>query len=164
MDYVNFFERMLHFIHEIGIETDFTALPEEECFLPGLLIQQGRIIIDKNKLGYPQDILHEAAHIAVTPSEERPLLEGPMIGNRADAAAEEMMAIAWSYAACIHMNIDPAFVFHEHGYKGGGSSIVENFRQGRYVGVPVLQWLGMTSTNSADTKDVYPAMKKWMRD
>ncbi|MEO6673936.1 MAG: hypothetical protein ABIN93_10950 [Ginsengibacter sp.] len=159
-----FFEKVLQFIREIGIETDFRTLPEEECFLPGLLIQQGRIIIDKDKLSYAGDILHEAAHIAVTPADERPLLDGPVIGSRKDAGAEEMMAIAWSYAACIYLHIDPVFVFHEQGYKGGGASIVENFRQGRYIGVPVLQWLGMTNTVTAENKLVYPVMIKWMRD
>lgn len=157
------FEIALHFIHAIGIETEIRTLEHEECFLPGLLIEQGKIIIDRNKLSYPGDILHEAAHIAVVPGEERSSLSGKTIGARKDAAAEEMMAIAWSYAACIHLDIDPEFVFHKDGYKGGGASIVTNFREGNYFGVPMLQWLGMTSANPFNNKPLYPVMDKWLR-
>ena len=108
--------------------------------------------------------MHEAAHIAIVPAAERKSLHGFSIAGRKDAPAEEMMAIAWSYAACIHLDIDPAFVFHPHGYKEGAQAIIENFGQGKYIGVPVLQWLGMTSTSAHDNKPIYPAMIKWLRD
>lgn len=158
------FEKIVRFLDEIGIEVGFRILNDEDCFLPGFLIENGKIIIDESKLLYPGDILHEAGHIAVVPAAERSTLEGPLIAQRKDAPAEEMMAIAWSYAACVYLNIDPVFVFHEHGYKGDGVNIVENFQDGRYIGVPVLQWLGMTTTNTENGKPVYPAMIKWMRD
>lgn len=164
-DEIIFFERAISFIHEIGIETTYAAISEDECFLPGILIDKGKIIIDKNKIKFPGDILHEAAHIAIVPSAERGDLDGRNIGTRKDAGAEEMMAIAWTYAACIHLQIDPHFVFHEHGYKGGAAAIIENFENGNYIGVPVLQWLGMTATSTGnDDEIIYPAMKKWMRD
>lgn len=156
------FEKALRFIQAIGIETEYKNLPSADCFLPGLLIQSGRIMIDPDGLCFPGDLLHEAAHIAVVPASERKTLDGPLIGKRKEAPAEEMMAIAWSYAACIHLSINPAFVFHEQGYKGGGAAIVENFRQGQYIGVPVLQWLGMTG--APETAEAYPVMCKWLRD
>ncbi len=164
-DEIIFFEQAMSFIDEIGIETIYAAIDDDECFLPGLLIAKGKIIIDENKMKFPGDILHEAAHIAVVPSGERKDLDGKNIGTRKDAGAEEMMAIAWTYAASVHLEIDPQFVFHEHGYKGGGNTIVKNFEQGNYIGVPVLQWLGMTTTSTGnDSELTFPAMKKWMRD
>ncbi len=164
-DEIIFFERAISFIREIGIETTYAVIDDGEGFLPGLLIAKGKIIIDKNKMKFPGDILHEAAHIAVVPSAERGDLDGKNIGRRKDADAEEMMAIAWTYAACVHLEIDPTFVFHEHGYKGGGTAIVKNFENGNYIGVPVLQWLGMTTTSTGNEDEIiYPAMKKWMRD
>src|SRR6185295_11016435 len=99
--------------------------------------------IDKNKMMYPGDLLHEAGHIAVTAKEKRNMLDGNLENNESGGALE-MMAIAWSYAACIHLNLDPHIVFHENGYKGDGESIVENFQQGRFFGTPMLQWCGMT--------------------
>ena len=156
--------KSISFINGIGIETAFCKLATEDCFLPGLFISNGKILIDKEKLLYPGDIIHEAGHLAVIPSTERSTISGPDIAKRTDAASEEMMAIAWSYAACKHLAVDPAFVFHEQGYKGGGKNIIDDFDAGRYFGVPVLQWLGMTVTNSDNTAEDYPAMRKWLRD
>jgi hypothetical protein len=150
------------FLRTIGMEIKEISLLKEHCFLSGLQIKEGTICIDKEKLLYPGDLLHEAGHLAVIPAAERSLQDGPAIGKRADAPAEEMMAIAWSYAACVHLDIDPTFVFHDTGYQHGGSSLVENFREGRYIGVPVLEWLGMTTTKGEGP--LYPAMIKWLRD
>lgn len=158
----HYFQTALLFLHTIGIETVEEGLAPEDCFLPGLLIRKGAILFDREKLLYPGDVLHEAAHLAVVPAAERKLLCGPAIGKRPDAPAEEMMAIAWSYAACIHLDIDPCFVFHNEGYQQGSDAIVENFRQGQYFGVPVLEWLQMTTTKGEGP--VYPAMTKWLRD
>jgi hypothetical protein len=159
-----YFQKTTDFLHSKGIETVYRTLADNDCFLPGLLVEDGKIIIDVNKLLYPGDILHEAAHIAVIPAAERSTLNGFLISKRLDAAAEEMMAIAWSYAACIFLDIDPSFVFHKNGYKEGGDNIIENFKEGRYIGVPLLQWLGMTTTDSNIGQPLYPAMIKWLRD
>jgi hypothetical protein len=157
------FEKAVAFIKEIGIPIHFRSFGEDS-FLPGTLIEQGELIVDMDKLKYPGDILHEAAHIAVVPAVERATLSGTAIAERANREAEEMMAIAWSYAACIHLDIDPDFVFHEHGYQAGGSSIMENFKQGRFFGVPMLQWVGLTIEKAKEPGDiVYPKMSSWLR-
>ena len=36
-----------------------------------------------------------------------------MEGDVGKKAAEEMMAIAWSYAAVVHLGLDASVVFHE---------------------------------------------------
>jgi len=158
-------EKMLQqaicFLQEIGIDVHFDTI-ESHSFLPGISISGGSILIDKSKLKFPGDILHEAGHIAVVPAVERPLLNEAGIANREMREAEEMMAIAWSYAACVHLDIDAGFVFHNNGYKGGGSSIAENFKEGRYFGVPVLKWVGMC--NNPEEENGYPKMLKWLRD
>ena len=160
-------EKVLDFLASINIPVNYRAVAEEECFLPGLLIENGAIIIDSDKMKFPGDILHEAGHIAVVTEAERPDLNGKDIGNRKDNAAEEMMAIAWSYAACVHLGIDPYFVFHENGYKGGGHSIADNFKEGKYFGVPMLEWTGMTGRSGGmgqASENPYPKMKKWLRN
>lgn len=52
------------------------------------------------------------------------------------------------------------------GYKGDSASLAENFGEGRYLGVPILEWRQMTDYNSRDPKraGTYPVMKKWLCD
>jgi hypothetical protein len=93
-------------------------------------------------------------------------LQGKEIEGRMDRAAEEMMAIAWSYAACVAMEMDPVIVFHENGYKGGGESIAVNFKEGRYFGVPMLQFYRMCAEpHMAERLNMkaYPQMETWLR-
>ena len=158
-------EKCIAFLNEIGIETyiDETA---SEGILPGLSIQKGRIIIRKGNLQSPGDLLHEAGHIAVVPPSDRPSLRDELLAGRENREAEEMMAIAWSYAACLHLELAPEFVFHQHGYKGGGAYIIEAFSQGNYFGLPMLQWTGMTfDEKQAKKKNVlpFPHMVTWLR-
>jgi hypothetical protein len=158
-------DRCIPFLNSLGIRTIFKKI-DAICFLPGLLIEDGNIIIDINALANPGDILHEAGHIAVVPRRERAHLNNASVLESKNRETEEMMAIAWSYAACIHLDIDPLIVFHENGYHGDGESIVENFQSGHLFGVPSLEWCNMTTEpRSARQGDiVYPGMKKWLRD
>lgn len=159
-----FFEKAISFLQEIGIETRFEKL-EGPCFLPGLSICKGVLIIDTGKLAYPGDILHEAGHIAVVPAAERITLDAAAIEKRPMRGGEEMMAIAWSYAACIHLKLDPYIVFHDDGYDKGGSYIADNFNNKQYFGLPMLQWKGMAAdekTAPALGVPPYPYMIKWL--
>jgi hypothetical protein len=160
------FEKAVDFLRSIGISVHFGPVTTK-TFLPGICIMNGELIVDRTKLKYPGDILHEAGHIAIVPATERSLLNDETIVLREQRDAEEMMAIAWSYAACVHLDIDAGFVFHDEGYKGGGSYIAESFGNGNYFGVPMLQWVGMAleKKNEAELgKPVYPVLLKWLRD
>jgi len=159
-------DKCIEFLQGIGIIIREVKLPVTG-FLPGLSIDEGSILIDKEALKYPGDILHEAGHIAVVPAAERLTLDAATIEKRPDRAAEEMMAIAWSYAACVYLEIDPYFVFHDDGYKGGGSHIADCFSNKQYFGLPMLQWIGLTcDEKNAVEKGIppYPAMIKWLRE
>lgn len=155
-----------NFLEEIGIAVHYGAI-EYTTFLPGISIEKGAIFIDREKLLYPGDILHEAGHIAVVPAADRVYLNEHSIALREQREAEEMMAIAWSYAACKHLGLDATFVFHNEGYKNGGSHIAECFDQGQYFGVPMLQWTGMALEGKKEEQPelpLYPKMIKWLRD
>jgi hypothetical protein len=155
------FEKAVAFLRGIGIPVHFLSFTGKS-FLPGISIMNGEIIVNKETLKYPGDILHEAGHIAVVPAADRVSLTEESIAKREMREAEEMMAIAWSYAACVHLGIDASFVFHDDGYKGGGSSIADNFKEGRYFGVPVLKWVGMC--NNPEEENGYPKMIQWLRN
>lgn len=156
---------LTHFVRSLGIDVMESRL-SDQTFLPGIFIDEGRIIIDGQKLKYPGDILHEAGHIAVSEPGRRPFLNEDTITKSSHREAEEMMAIAWSYAACKHLNLHPSVVFHEGGYGGGSDGIIENFEQGHFFGTPMLQWCGMTRQPPPGSQavDCFPRMIRWMRE
>lgn len=136
------FQKITDFIQNIGISIDFRQI-SEQSFLPGLMIENGTLWIDKNQLKYIGDTLHEGGHIALMNPEQRKNLSGELDGQN-ESEATEMAVIAWTYAACLEIGIDPKVVFHPDGYKGDGENVVENFSKGYYFGVPILEWYGMT--------------------
>jgi hypothetical protein len=155
-------ERIVAFLESIGLEVRTGAI-EDRTFVPGIVIHHGALVIEPAKLTHPGDLLHEAGHLAVMEPERRRRCHID-VGKR---AAEEMMAIGWSYAASVHLGLDPAIVFHDEGYRGGSESLIENFTQGRYIGVPTLQWIGLTAEPKRAVEmgvAPYPHMLKWLRE
>ncbi len=155
-------DKMVDFIRSIGISVEFGEIPEK-TFLPGIFISKGALVVDKDKLRYPGDLLHEAGHLAVVVSERR----SGLCDDVSIQPAEEMMAIAWSFAAARHINLDLNILFHPDGYKGGSESLIENFSNGYYFGVPMLQWHGLTAEGKvAEELGVpeFPHMIKWLCD
>ncbi len=154
----------IKFLREIGISVNFSK-ENKESFLPGIEIFEGDLYLNPETLEFAGDILHEAGHIAVVPIAERATLNANTIAERQGREAEEMMAIAWSYAASIHLGLPASFVFHEGGYKGGGSYLAENFNQKRYIGLPMLQYHGFCYDEKnalLQQKIPFPHMYKWV--
>lgn len=152
---------IVSFLLEIGVSVRACELAEDTV-LPGISIERGVLLYDPRRLKYPGDLLHESGHIAFTPASQRPALSG----NATSDLGEDIAAIAWSYAAAVHLGIDPAIVFHEAGYRGASRAYIENFSCGRYVGVPLLEWAGMTIEKKRHNNPAvaYPEMIKWLRD
>jgi hypothetical protein len=154
--------QILSFLQEIGLTCHLEPV-QEDTFLPGLKLRDGGLVIDTERLLYPGDILHEAGHLACMP----PYIRQNMSDNLEDCDMHrggEMMAMAWSYAAAVFLKIDPAIVFHEHGYKGAGQHILQNFNEGEGPGLPLLQWSGMSydaATATASGSKPFPHMISW---
>ena len=152
--------QIIQFIKGIGINVRTTQL-ETETFLPGVLIENGELLIDFEKLKYPGDLLHEAGHIALEESEKRINLSGDAGGG---GESLEIGVLLWTYAAARHLEIKPEIVFHENGYKGQAKWLIENFEQGSYIGLPLLQWMGLSAKDSDDPeKEGFPNMIRWTR-
>lgn len=154
-------QRIAEFLAGIGIVVREGELPSE-TFLPGILIDRGTLVIDRARLTYPGDLLHEAGHLALMLPEER-AAAGPNAGSD---DGFEMAATAWSYAAAVHMKLPLEMVFHEGGYRGNSTAIIKNFTQGRYFGVPILAWLGMAVDPlkpDGSTIAPFPNMRRWLR-
>jgi hypothetical protein len=149
------------FLSGIGIRVHAREITEATLF-PGMKIEFGDLVIDETKLRHPGDLLHEAGHIAVFSPEERKAVNG----DAGPDAAAEMAATGWSYAAVVHLGLDPSVIFHAESFQGGARSMIENFTHGHYLGVPMLQWYGLT----ADAKRAaelgvkpYPFLLRWLR-
>ena len=155
-------DQILNFLTDIGLPVRIADLAEP-TFLPGVQMESGGLVVDLARLRYPGDLLHEAGHLALM----EPARRASANGDAGADGGEEMGAIAWSYAAAIHLGLDPRAVFHPDGYRGGSDAIIENFAEGRYLGVPLLQWMGLTADakRAADQRiPAYPHMLRWLRE
>ncbi len=156
---------IVSFLRQIGIGVRYGSI-EQETFLPGIEIVNGQILIDKDQLTYTGDILHEAGHIAVEEASKRHLLNGN-VEPGSPAQSLELAAILWSYAAVCHLQLDPAIVFHEGGYKGESDWLIRQFEAGTYIGLPLIQWMGLAldipNAVQAQVKP-FPHMLKWLRE
>lgn len=151
---------ILDFLERIGIAVTMEDLADG-MVVPGIAIRDGGLVVDRARLTWPGDLLHEAGHIAVTDPALRPTLNQVQ-----DDLGEEIATIAWSWAAALAAGVDPALVFHEGGYRGSSQAYLDNFGTGHFVGVPLLQWYGMTH-EPRPARDLgvepFPHMQCWLR-
>lgn len=158
-------ETIIHFLAQIGIAVIETDLPDN-CFLPGLQLKGSSILMDPKKMKYLGDLLHEAGHIAVTEAHLRPLIGSSEMDPEWPSAGDEIVTMLWSIAALRHLALPTNFVFHSEGYKGQADWLVESFDNGTYIGLPLLEWMGLCNGPEKATKEgtvAFPHMLKWMR-
>lgn len=153
-------KQIFQFFDEFSIPYNFAEI-STETFLPGIQIKNGTLQIDLEKLKYPGDLLHEAGHIAVTLSTEREKLNDNVIENHAEKAGDEMAVLLWSFAAAEHIGLSTEIVFHSDGYKGEAEWLREQFENENYIGLPLLQWMGLSD---AEGEYAFPRMKAWLRE
>lgn len=157
---------ILDFLREIGISVQERELPAD-TFLPGLDVGPGCIYVDFPKLKYPGDLLHEAGHLAVTPSVQRERIGTNELEQPWPTDGEEIGAVLWSYAAACHIGLPPEVVFHPNGYKNDSEWLIDSFQSGNYIGLPFLEWAGLTlgpQRAEAEGVEAFPKMRKWVRE
>jgi len=162
----NYLLCMQDFIRSIGIKLEYKSL-DQPTFLPGLDLGPNCIYVDREKLLYPGDLLHEAGHLAVTTSQQRAAIGSAASEQPWPTDGEEIAAVLWSYAAAMHLNIPLDIVFHAGGYKNDSNWLIENFSAGNYIGLPFLQWAGLcydSQQASRHQSPAFPAMRRWMRE
>jgi hypothetical protein len=103
---------ILAFLTRIGLAV-VAGTVAGDAVLPAMTVRGGALVYDPAQPGRVGDLLHEAGHLAVTDSALRNTLS--QVG---DDPAEEMAAIAWSYAAPMAIGVPTATLFHA-GYKDG---------------------------------------------
>lgn len=158
-------ETIIHFLNQIGISVIETNLPDD-CFLPGLQLKGSSILMDSRKMKYAGDLLHEAGHIAVTEAHLRPLIGTDAMDPAWPSDGDEIATMLWSYAALRHLELPTTFVFHPHGYKGQAQWLAESFDSGVYIGLPLLEWMGLCHGPEKAAEfgtEAFPHLLKWLR-
>ena len=139
------------FLESLDIPVRATRITHKSL-VPGVDIHEGGLIVDERQLLRQADVLHEGGHIAIMPR----ALRRELYGTISSTPAQEVSCIAWTWAAALHLGLPPEEVFHEQVISGNGPTLLENFSEGRYVGVPLLRKWGMTVD--------YPRMLRWTFD
>ncbi|MEQ8580694.1 MAG: hypothetical protein RIC30_06000 [Marinoscillum sp.] len=157
-------ERITAFLEKIGLELEFKKL-DGSTFLPGIHVERGKIQIDKEKLLYPGDLLHEAGHLALLTPDERMKTSGNIEPGENKQESMEMGVICWSWAALVHLQLDPKVVFHDNGYRGASNYYINMYSTGQCIGLPLLQWAELCK-HQTDPTDLpaFPHMLKWLRE
>ena len=152
--------QIVDWLRHIGLTVRLAPL-DGATFLPGVTLEPGGIIVDPARLLYPGDLLHEAGHLAIM----LPALRSSTGGNAGSDMGDEIAAQTWSYAAAVHLGLQPAIVFHAAGYRGAARTLIETYRDAK-AGVPLLQWMGLTLDRvhaASAALPPYPHMVRWLR-
>ena len=156
-------DKITTFLSSIDLKLNFSSL-DFPTFLPGIHIENGVILVDKDKLTYPGDLLHEAGHLALLSPEDRANANGNLEPGEDKQKSLEMGVICWSWAALLHLQLDPKVVFHDEGYRGASDWYIQMYSTGNYIGLPLLQWMELCKHPSdVNNNPPFPHMLKWTR-
>lgn len=157
---------ILDFLAGIGLPVSEAPLPPD-TFLPGIVIRDGGLIVDPDRLQWPGDLLHEAGHLAVLPPALRARASDDLAEEQDVAHAGEQEAMAWAWAAVQAIGLPPDVLMHEGGYHGQSAAVLQMYAVGIVPGLRGLCESGMTAARgfTPDPGDVqYPRMLRWLRE
>lgn len=164
-DHAALVQRILDFLRGIGLPVREAPLPQGS-FLPGVRIERGGLCVDRARLRWPGDLLHEAGHLAVVPAALRAGMDDALQELPAVEHGGEIEATAWAWAASCHLGLDPAVLFHDGGYHGQAQSLRFTFGMGVHLGLAGLVATGMAlgpTQAQALGREPYPHMQVWLR-
>jgi len=141
--------------------------PLESSLMPGVTLRRGQLVVDRARVEWPGDLLHEAGHLAVTPAALRSSLDDMIPVERQTPHGGEAEATAWAFAAVTALNLPPSVLFHAGGYHGRSEALIFSYTMGSWPGAGGLCATGMAaSAADAAARGVasYPHMLRWLRD
>ena len=156
-------DTIVGFLRGIGIDVKACRI-DAHTFLPAIRISGGGLQYDPLRLQHPGDLLHEAGHIATTPPQARHELNDDLQAVAVPSAIDEVEAIAWSWAALVHLGLPGEVLFHSAGYKGQAARLLLGFSLGVYPGAAGLARRGMCELplQAAAGVEPYPRMQRWL--
>ena len=151
-------------------------------FVPGVRILNGALAIDPRK-ALASDVLHEAGHLCVVPGRFRHLM-----GEDVDAGVQAMLAqcrhldpdnplmvqvmqsgeceaTAWSWAAGMHLGLDPQIIIENASFEGTGAQLRLALKMGHHFGVHGLARAGFCDLrkNRPTSGPVFPHLRRWLQ-
>ncbi len=176
--------KAIEFLREIGLSVEIR--PGASGFVSGVRIVHGGLEVD------PQcslsNLLHEAGHLACTPRQYRPLMDGNLYaGQRAmleDIASKDLSpdsaeyravmqcsdpeATAWAWAAGRHLGLPEEVIIQDDEYNGDGPGMRTMLALNSYVGIHGLAHAGFCCTRSGLSKilklPAYPQLAFWLQN
>lgn len=163
-------------LQSVGLPVVFCE-PVSESFLPGVRIHHGTLEIAPD--ARINDVLHEAGHLAVTPTRFRSYLHDNIEAGmerafdacsadedpdaRALLHADEQAATAWSYAFGRSLGLDARTIIADSDFDGTGSSQRLAQRIGRHPGIQSLRGGGMCAYNYHRDQPQWPQLLRWLQ-
>ena len=177
------------FLDRIGIATQ--ERPGATGVLAGLAIVGGCIHFDDD-VCTAADLLHEAGHLAVLPSQWRRKASGDLdrlfpemfadgSADNLDPDGPEMRAMlqcgeaeatAWAWAASMHIGLSPLQTIEDNTYYNedgtpGGADVRLALQCGAYAGINGLQAAGWCAASSVIARHrglpLYPKLRRWIQ-
>lgn len=158
--------RIVTFLQTVGVPLSERQM-SASSLLPGVAIESGQLVVDRSRVEWPGDLLHEAGHLAVVPARLRPMLSGTMSEEIDVVHAGEPEATAWAYAAIVALGLEPDVLFHVGGYHGHSRQLAFTYAAGCFPGAGGLCAAGMAlGREEAERRDLppYPHMIRWLRE
>ncbi len=161
--HADYLHQTLQFLTAIGIPYQLTSA-SVTSFLPGVKIVNGGLLINPAQIISAGDLLHEAGHLACLPPSHRSLANDNIADSVGEAHTYEMGVILWSVLAADHLQLPLREVFHDQGYKDEASWLLQEFTEGNYIGLPLLQWMGIVAHGTSITEHgAMPTVLRWLR-
>jgi hypothetical protein len=74
--------------------------------------------------------------------------------------------VLWTFAAAKHIGLPLDILFHTNGYKNDSTWLIEQLESGSYIGLPLLEWMGLCLSPEraqATGQPAFPHMLRWLR-
>lgn len=177
-------QKVIDFLHrEVGITCSIKE--GVSGFIEGVVIENGSLVASPDCS--PSALLHEAAHLAITPGNYRHLMNGNLyrsmkvIGDeiaalnldpdhplvRSYIQMSDPEATAWAWAAGMHLGLPEEEIILDSEYENTGADIRIALSMNAYVGINGLSHAGFCakSKRMAEIKNekCYPELNMWIQ-
>ncbi|OJA24545.1 hypothetical protein BGV47_30965 [Burkholderia ubonensis] len=173
-------EKVMRFLNEIGIPARYEK--GATGFTVGCRIDRGTLAVDP--ACRVSTVLHEGAHLAITPRCFRALMNGNLFAGqremlrimgetdlhpddplyRAVIQCSDPEATAWAWAAGIELGLPGDEIIRADEYGGDGEEIRLALQMRSYIGVHGLAHAGFCEIRERNGVAAWPQMKFWTQE